>query len=767
MPININNIFNAKSVDLEQLYSKTGSGFFIPIYQRQYTWNTKHIDRMLDDVFSCIHRIKEDENSLTFIGTIITVADKQGVAKDKDGTTELPSEVNQVIDGQQRLTSYLLIMMAYHSILFDVEESYKDDVEADLSKAMRRWVDSKINSLKAVLNNCCAIYSGETGDKGKGYNYYPKLIRAGEDADGDITSDYWSCYEEDAHYTSPFATFNKHFSDHFVSKVKGGEKFVPIGSGDDTVVQNFKHSRKLFESALQSDELFPTHLLASDKILLGRFLNENIELSEDITQNDYDKAAQILRVIMLGNFLFKRVVATHVDVSDDNYAFDMFEALNTTGEPLTAFETFKPKVVEYCRATHGPTGYSRSLEAAQVRTIEKTLNIHSKAEDKHKKTTALLQAFRLAYSGSSLGGHLSEQRLFLNNAFEEAESKLEFVQLLSSTWSFISEIWDSKTPDLLSNIEGLPSAQVLSLASHPKLKQANFCIKALKAANHRIVCGLFSDFYNQFRASQYQYDTLDELISIVLATTRFFVRYRAFTSNTDGIDSMYRQILSSGIRENSVPSRSVDSIKQLFDMKLAEKGRNNKEEWTHVVKTQDLYKNRKDLSKLMLLLSFESSSHDSSKPGHLCDGANSLGTYLDIAVWDEFHTVEHVWPQNPENTKDWCSDLDSALHLHSLGNLSILPPSENSILGNKGWDKKKIVFDILSEPSLDGREAMSQQAHKNGILTANQVAILVQRSKLHPHIDAIAHSVEWNRSYVEARALNLLERVWEQTELWA
>jgi hypothetical protein len=31
----------------------------------------------------------------------------------------------------------------------------------------------------------------------------------------------------------------------------------------------------------------------------------------------------------------------------EEYAFEMFDSLNTTGDPLTAFETFKPKVVEH------------------------------------------------------------------------------------------------------------------------------------------------------------------------------------------------------------------------------------------------------------------------------------------------------------------------------------------------------------------------------------------------------------------------------------
>ena len=41
-----------------------------------------------------------------------------------------------------------------------------------------------------------------------------------------------------------------------------------------------------------------------------------------------------------------RVQVVVVSASKEEYAFDMFESLNTTGEPLTAFETFRPRVIE-------------------------------------------------------------------------------------------------------------------------------------------------------------------------------------------------------------------------------------------------------------------------------------------------------------------------------------------------------------------------------------------------------------------------------------
>lgn len=159
----------------------------------------------------------------------------------------------------------------------------------------------------------------------------------------------------------------------------------------------------------------------------------------------------------------------------------------------------------------------------------------------------------------------------------------------------------------------------------------------------------------------------------------------------------------------------------------------------------------------MLLLSFESSSHDTAAPGHLCDSVSSLVSYLTLAVWYKSHTIEHVWPQNPNS--NWPNCLDSTLHLNAIGNLSILPSSENSIASNKNWSDKKAIYAILSELSLNNKETMAAEARHNKVITANQAYTLLKQSKLHPHIVALANCDSWDASYVEARGKNLLERV--------
>lgn len=69
------------------------SPFLIPIYQRLYTWETEHVERLLDDLFEA-YKVQEEY----FIGAIVTSVEY------KNGTRNF-----ELIDGQQRLTTLWLI----------------------------------------------------------------------------------------------------------------------------------------------------------------------------------------------------------------------------------------------------------------------------------------------------------------------------------------------------------------------------------------------------------------------------------------------------------------------------------------------------------------------------------------------------------------------------------------------------------------------------------------------------------------------------------
>ena len=57
----------------------------------------------------------------------------------------------------------------------------------------------------------------------------------------------------------------------------------------------------------------------------------------------------LIRITLFSYYLLKSVVLTRVETDDEDYAFDIFDSLNTTGAPLTAIETFKPRVISFER----------------------------------------------------------------------------------------------------------------------------------------------------------------------------------------------------------------------------------------------------------------------------------------------------------------------------------------------------------------------------------------------------------------------------------
>jgi uncharacterized protein with ParB-like and HNH nuclease domain len=82
--------------DFEPIFNNTDS-YFIPIYQRPYTWQSKDVKRLLDGIVETFQKNEVDEEDPYFMGTIQVKPESESLA---------------IIDGQQRLTTMLLIFKA-------------------------------------------------------------------------------------------------------------------------------------------------------------------------------------------------------------------------------------------------------------------------------------------------------------------------------------------------------------------------------------------------------------------------------------------------------------------------------------------------------------------------------------------------------------------------------------------------------------------------------------------------------------------------------
>lgn len=96
---------NVDQKTIKDLFQSKKSDFLIPDYQRPYAWGENECRTLWDDIFSFAipdeGRMEFDSNSEYFLGPIVTFKNE--------------NEKMEVIDGQQRLTTLMLLLRAYYS----------------------------------------------------------------------------------------------------------------------------------------------------------------------------------------------------------------------------------------------------------------------------------------------------------------------------------------------------------------------------------------------------------------------------------------------------------------------------------------------------------------------------------------------------------------------------------------------------------------------------------------------------------------------------
>lgn len=138
--------------------------FRIPVYQRNYDWSESNCNRLLDDIYSIM-----ESGEKHFLGTIVFMAAKSG------GFT-LQEYV--IIDGQQRLTTLMLILKA----LSAVAEEHGDDCyhEIEESYLHNKYCDEefkvKLKPIKSDNNQFLLLLSGKLDDMDEETHIYQNYM---------------------------------------------------------------------------------------------------------------------------------------------------------------------------------------------------------------------------------------------------------------------------------------------------------------------------------------------------------------------------------------------------------------------------------------------------------------------------------------------------------------------------------------------------------------------------------------------------------------
>ncbi|NWF66611.1 MAG: DUF262 domain-containing protein [Campylobacterales bacterium] len=115
--------FEPKDLSISGLFKNDDPIYKIPNYQRPYSWEDEQVDALWDDIYESYDSNKSSgDESNYFIGSIIVVK------------TDKP-KIYDVVDGQQRLTTLMILFRAIQALYPKVNEDINSDEMPDVVKS--------------------------------------------------------------------------------------------------------------------------------------------------------------------------------------------------------------------------------------------------------------------------------------------------------------------------------------------------------------------------------------------------------------------------------------------------------------------------------------------------------------------------------------------------------------------------------------------------------------------------------------------------------
>lgn len=769
MMADIEDKFKSSTASVYDYLADPRFGFLIPIYQRDYAWSQEKVYDLVTDIASGVASVYEQDESdkYTYIGTFITTDGKADARRAQ--SIDLPEHVVSLVDGQQRISSISLLALVL-LIEFDVSKKkllkVSEQIPSDPGLAeLADWLDELISSLERML---VFEYVGKKG-------IAPKLIRAqcdrwvvGGEAYASpipyLVHDYWKRRANASNQT--FSARNPPNWPHGQSNHEK-DRFNDIRSRVQAVTdgRDFADPKDDWFSILP-----PYEILASNSGVSKKFLDRTIPVLSEVTGDDGVYFANLVRLLVFSSYFLKRVAMTVVRGMTEDIAFEVFERLNTTGEPLNPYETFKPGVIRLIPFDR----YITSKEKLYFDYVDRVFARPRTSKQKSKLVTDTLISFALAHDGERIGKGLSEQVQYLKRSFYERKVSIdtdcrhEYLQLLWNS-AEISYIFSDRT---FTN-----SGRFIEIIQADD--EVRLCCSFLAEIRHTLAYPLITRFYSDYlESTMLQREdrcSAQEIRSVIKAITAFSVLWRTAWGGTAGIDGIYRSLMggSSTTSFSKTASRnrriSAQELKdelrrRLFQDRAGRRGViGDKRNWKQLARVVPIG-GQTQLSKFLLLLAQHDCVPDSNTPGLIRPGVRNSHSYF---TFDNFHNnrywIEHIAPRAAVSGQ-WDHDVYEDPNVKDrLGNLVILPDIDNIISGNQSWLTKKHIYTALVKNNVEDRE-LSIKA--SGLHLTDHQRELILSSEFQPALASIVQRDHWNLEIVNKRTDCLLDLVWDRLTPW-
>lgn len=756
--------YKASGLSVHDLFDSIEEGFYVPLYQREYTWEEDNINQLFEDIIIGIRELiyLDQDKATTFLGTTILtdMVDKTDCVADGDVRAQ-PTGVSLVIDGQQRLSTIAILSiqlierLVYLGNLLPIEPPYI---------SLKSRIDEFTESLRKLYS--IKIGSGATP------SLKPKIIKA--------SKDQWTFCGNDDTYRSPVARYIATF-------IRSGSQDAALdaitSSAGTRLILNIKLINEWLKNIENAHipgtpcyEQFPVgEQIVSESIQEYVFKTDESSLIAAIVDGESDtespgyNATAIYQLLLLAYYLLRRCGVNVLRPTHEEWGFDMFQALNATGTPLTAMETFLPQVMQ---AEIRSGNVWASTESAEFMSeIDKLFERTKTNEQKNRRTNELLSTLALCYSGDKLSYKFSAQRKWMTQVFEnerpEINQKREFLYYLANVARFYHLAWymeEVNQPYLIKDLE-----------NHEEGKLVSFLIQYLKDANSKLSAPILSLFYERSLNNQ----CMNEFVGASKACAAFFTLWRSARS-TSGLDQIYRNFFkgSSGSVEvaghnwmdNSAPV-SLDQLKAYFSGILQHHGINERDLWISASENLLAYTEVRAICRFVLFLAGHNQIPDTNRPGLTTPGRSETCEILDLEHWNSsaFKTLEHVAPQNQSDEDLWDNTIYSENKIHQIGNLILLPADVNQFVERKSWKVKYLHYCHLGVRSQIELDRLQEEANAEGIVLSRKATKSLSEAGHNCTIEPIyklGKNGVWNADFIDSRTQQIKEIAWNVLTSW-
>jgi Protein of unknown function DUF262 len=771
--------FTQHSYTLFDFFSQPGRGFYIPYYQRPFSWDEQNAEKLISDLTSSLNKIVHTPNHAMFLGTIILFEEKQPQIGVQLDFPRLATGISNVIDGQQRISSLgMLACVLREQLNESCEKLLTAPVQSDEIVGLINNIKNNEVEIMDFFSFDCRKIDADPVRK-------PKIIRA-ENSVLNHRVDQWTHRgAPETYYHSDVAKIlAENIKTFGLQETKSAARSVLTKFRKDLAAVRKQTDLDLGISLGECSEKLDSPLKGF--LSVPTSTNALNVLAPTVLQD----VLEAIYLLAFSAFLKCGCHIVAIDCENESLAFDMFQALNATGTPLTAFEVFKPRLVN-CWGTQ----YSTELLPFVTR-AEKVFNLDNSASGKETITDRVIRSVAMVFSGKNMNSRFSDQRdwlieqlpggvtpngkrLVISIAYQ-AEYYRHFIKPKRS-------IKDSTQFSLITHLIGIGVPVI-------EADMAALCVYFLRDAKHQMAHYLLSVYYSALLEVQNTPNLIaqkaSEFVGACKAVACFYVLWVGADTGKFP-DDEYRSLFDRN-RPNNISiltgqtNQTATYLKACLREILETKNilvngdlALSKANWVAQAKNTAWY-NRREVTKFALFAAFHDGVPDTTTGNEgLMTGLTGSTPFLNCTKWHHksVYVIEHVATRKKPTVIKFPNQIDHRIYpgnksqVDRIGNLALLSLGENSSVYSE-WPDKVFFYWHLTMPSatVQGPTANELQ-QKLGIInlppSLNRLqAASTYASHLAPLVMRGIASKPWDAAFIEQRSIHLCERIFEQLKSW-